>query len=69
MVRGSSDFRTRRSRKSNTVPRKTSAPAPAKRRNLALCVLLAAATIGLYIPTIGHSFLVWDDQDYVTANP
>ena len=34
-----------------------------------LCVLLAGATIGLYSPAIGHSFLVYDDRDYVTANP
>jgi len=33
-----------------------------------LCVLLAAATIALYSPAIGHSFIVLDDHDYVTAN-
>ncbi len=34
----------------------------------ALSVLLAAATIALYSPVVGHSFVVWDDHDYVTAN-
>jgi tetratricopeptide (TPR) repeat protein len=34
-----------------------------------LCALLAMATIGFYIPTIGHSFVVLDDREYVTANP
>ncbi len=38
-------------------------------RNIILCVLLAVATIALYSPVIGHSFIAWDDQDYVTANP
>ena len=27
------------------------------------------ATIALYSPVIGHSFVVFDDRDYVTANP
>jgi protein O-mannosyl-transferase len=34
-----------------------------------LCVLLVGATIALYSPVLGHSFVVLDDQDYVTANP
>jgi tetratricopeptide (TPR) repeat protein len=33
-----------------------------------LCVLIAAATIALYSPVIGHSFVVLDDHDYVVAN-
>jgi tetratricopeptide (TPR) repeat protein len=33
-----------------------------------LGVLLAIATIGLYSPVIGHSFVVLDDREYVTAN-
>ena len=33
------------------------------------CAALAAVTIALYSPVMEHSFLVWDDQDYVTANP
>ena len=32
------------------------------------CVLLAAATIALYSPAIGNSFVVLDDRDYVTGN-
>ena len=37
--------------------------------NAVLCVLLAGVTIALYLPVIGHSFLILDDHDYVTANP
>jgi protein O-mannosyl-transferase len=38
--------------------------------NAVLCVLLAAVTIALYSPVTGYSFItVWDDRDYVTANP
>ncbi len=33
------------------------------------CILLAGVTIGLYSPVLAHSFLVWDDHDYITANP
>ncbi len=38
------------------------------KRKAALCVLLAAVTIALYYPVIGYSFVIFDDQDYVTAN-
>ena len=34
-----------------------------------LCVLLAAATVALYVPAIGHNFVVFDDREYVVANP
>src|ERR1039457_3633208 len=37
--------------------------------NAVLCVLLAGVTIALYSPVIGHSFVVLDDREYVTANP
>ncbi len=40
-----------------------------KKLNTLLCLLLAAVTIALYSPVIGHSFIVLDDSDYVTANP
>ncbi len=36
--------------------------------NAVLCVLLAAVTLALYSPVIGHSFVVLDDRDYVVAN-
>lgn len=35
----------------------------------ALCLLLAAVTVAVYSPAIGHSFVVLDDREYVTANP
>ena len=34
-----------------------------------LCVLLAGVTMALYSPVLGHSFVVYDDEGYVTANP
>jgi protein O-mannosyl-transferase len=39
------------------------------RRNLVLCLLLAAATIGVYFPVGHHPFIEYDDQSYVTENP
>jgi len=33
-----------------------------------ICVLVAAASIALYSPVATHSFVVWDDHDYVVAN-
>jgi tetratricopeptide (TPR) repeat protein len=39
-----------------------------KKLKTVLCILLGAATIALYSPVIGHSFVVLDDQEYVTAN-
>ena len=42
---------------------------PPKQWNALLCVLLALATIALYSPVMGHSFVVLDDRDYVTGNP
>jgi tetratricopeptide (TPR) repeat protein len=37
--------------------------------NIVLSILLAALTIALYSPVMGHSFIVLDDQEYVTTNP
>lgn len=39
------------------------------KRSAVLALGLAAATIALYAPTLGHRFVVWDDHEYVTANP
>ena len=53
------------------TPKKHSRTEPfltGKKLITALCVLLAAATIALYSPVIGHSFVVLDDHDYVVAN-
>ena len=36
--------------------------------NAALCVMLVAGTVALYSPVFGHSFVVYDDSDYVTGN-
>ncbi|MGB8890279.1 MAG: tetratricopeptide repeat protein [Candidatus Korobacteraceae bacterium] len=33
-----------------------------------MCLLLAAVTIAVYSPVMGHSFVVLDDREYVTAN-
>ncbi len=40
-----------------------------KKLNAVLCVLLAAATIALYSPVHGYSFIEWDADDLVTGNP
>ncbi len=40
-----------------------------KSLNTLVGVLLAATTVALYSPVVGHSFVVFDDRDYVTANP
>ncbi len=34
-----------------------------------LSALLGALTIALYSPVLGHSFVAFDDRDYVTENP
>ena len=39
------------------------------RLNAVLSVLLAVATIALYSPVVGHAFVVYDDEEYVTKNP
>jgi protein O-mannosyl-transferase len=41
----------------------------AKNLTIVLSVLLGSVTIALYSPVIGHSFVVFDDRDYITANP
>jgi len=51
------------------APSRTGPFLDGKKLYAALCVLLAMATIGLYSPAIGHSFVVFDDREYVTANP
>jgi protein O-mannosyl-transferase len=39
-----------------------------KKLNFVFCVLLSTVTVALYSPVLGHSFLVLDDREYVTAN-
>jgi tetratricopeptide (TPR) repeat protein len=40
-----------------------------QKRNLAICLLLAVATLALYSPAIGHPFIFnYDDDVYVTNN-
>ncbi len=53
------------------TPRRSAPTEPfltGKTLNLALCVLLAGVTIAVYSPAVGHSFVVLDDREYVTAN-
>ena len=35
---------------------------------LTVCLLLAAATVAVYAPVIGHDFVSYDDDTYVTSN-
>src|ERR1039458_2851496 len=58
-----------RKRPNSEAPPRTGLFLPGKNLNTVLCVLLAAVTIALYSPVIGHSFIVFDDRAYVTANP
>ncbi len=50
------------------APQRTGPLLAGKKLKTVLCLLLAGVTIALYGPVIGHSFVKWDDQPYVTAN-
>lgn len=50
------------------VPPRSASFLSRKKLNVFLCVLLAAATFVLYSPVTGYSFIVLDDNDYVTSN-
>lgn len=39
------------------------------RRDVLIAVLLAAATLAVYCPVVGHDFVVYDDPVYVFENP
>jgi tetratricopeptide (TPR) repeat protein len=61
--------RVRSIKKPNSKRPSGAAPVLAgKKLNIALCLLLAAATIAFYSPVIGHSFVVLDDREYVATN-
>jgi protein O-mannosyl-transferase len=57
-----------RRRPNRSARSKTGSFVKAKSLNTILGALLAAATIALYSPVIGYSFIVLDDHDYITAN-
>jgi len=38
-------------------------------RTAAAALLLAAVTVGLFLPAVDHGFIVFDDDAYVTENP
>jgi hypothetical protein len=65
VVAASSDRQSRRRRKEKGRPQQAYSSAFF---NAMCAALLATATILLYIPALGHSFLVYDDREYVTAN-
>src|ERR1700691_6546820 len=56
VARRSPAFQLHPRRKSKPAPRSIGASAAAKQWNAVLCVLLAMATIPLYVPGIGRSF-------------
>ena len=71
MSRARTPARTSSQVRKRPTPRKRSSTEPflsGKSLIAVFCVLLAGATIALYSPAIGHSFLVLDDHDYVVAN-
>jgi len=44
-------------------------PAPSRKRNLAICLLLAVLTFAVYVPAMGHPFIFnYDDDCYVINN-
>ena len=57
-----------RKRPKPKAPSRTGPSLTGKNLTTVLCVLLASVTIAFYSPVIGHSFVVLDDRDYVTAN-
>jgi tetratricopeptide (TPR) repeat protein len=57
-----------RNRPNRQGPAETGRFLTGKNLKIALCFLVAAGTIAIYSPVIGHSFIVLDDHDYVTAN-
>ena len=34
-----------------------------------ICLALAAVTLAVYLPMLGHGFVNYDDPDYITSNP
>ena len=69
-VKTASKTRAQIRKSPNSKTLSTTGPSVAgKSVNAILCLFLAAVTIALYIPVLGHSFVVLDDRDYVTANP
>jgi tetratricopeptide (TPR) repeat protein len=44
-------------------------PAPSSKVKKLLLAALATVTLALYLPTVRHDFLAYDDQQYVTENP
>ncbi|MGA8492430.1 MAG: tetratricopeptide repeat protein [Terriglobales bacterium] len=41
-----------------------------RKRNFAICLLLAVVTLSIYSPAVGHPFIFnYDDDNYVTNNP
>jgi len=61
--------RAQRKRNSKSERGSTRPAATARWQNVVFSVLLAAATVALHSPVIGHPFVVLDDREYVTANP
>jgi hypothetical protein len=58
-----------RRRPQPTTPAATEPRLSGEKRNALLALLLAAATVALYVPVLGNRFVVWDDHEYVTGNP
>jgi len=44
-------------------------PPLSQKKFIVICLALAAGTIALYCPIIGHDFLNYDDDAYITQNP
>ncbi len=58
-----------RIRRNSKAPSRAGLFLTSKNQTIALCTTaLVAATLALYSPVVGYSFVVLDDADYVTAN-
>jgi tetratricopeptide (TPR) repeat protein len=57
-----------RRRRNSKAPSRAGLFLTSKNRTTVICIALAAATLTLYSPVVGHGFVVLDDADYVTAN-
>jgi tetratricopeptide (TPR) repeat protein len=70
MSRGKNPLKGAQKRNAPVREVRRALPLPAgRKRNAVLCVLLAAATIALYVSVARYSFVQWDDSEYVVNNP
>ena len=60
---------TKRRTRRAPAPPPSGAPAASPRADLLASVLIFAAAAAVFWPTVGFSFLNWDDSVYILENP